>query len=803
MMETLWQDLRFGLRSLIRHPGFALVAILTLGLGIGANATIFSVIDAVLLRPLPFKEPKRLVSLWESRLDRGWAQTSFTHAAFWDLQDRARTFDGIAAMGYGTINLTGSDYPERLLLSRISANFFQVLGVDPVLGRLFAPGEDAAGTDSRIALVSHRFWTSRFGRDTSLVGRTLTLDGEGYLVVGVLPRSEPWLDEADVFLPLVRRPDPQRSSFELSVIGRMKRSVTIEAARAEVDMIARQLAERFPVEAKGMGIAVGPSEGWVASDSLRRALWVLMGAVGFLLLIACVNLANLFLSRGTGQSRERALRAALGASRGRIARQVLTESLLVSATGAVAGLLMATGVLQVLRALAPTGIPRLDSTGVNPAVLGFTALATVITSLLAGLAPAFQAGRANLVDTLRSTERGVTGHHFLGRLHGLLVAVEVAASLALLIGAGLLLRSFGRVLTSDRGFDTADRVLAEVAFPDSYSGERLSQAIAHLRLRLESEPRVTSVAALSHRPLRGTAVGMGYGAADKPSPGNSEVPWASWRIITGGYLKAMGIPLLRGRDFTPQDIIAKPWRVIVSRRLAEQQWPGDDPVGRTLVLWKGQGDYPAEVIGVAGDTREWGLALDPALTVYLPYYSAAASPVNFVVHSTASAATITSLVRAALAELDSSLPISQVQTMEEIVNESVASRRFIMLLLASFAGVALVLALAGVYGVLSYAVSRRTSEIGVRLALGARQAQVLRLIVAQGMRPVLLGLVTGTAAALGLTRLMASLLFGVGTTDPVTFAGVGMVLAGAAVAACWIPAVQAARLDVVTALRQE
>jgi putative ABC transport system permease protein len=802
-MGTLWQDLRFGARSLLRRPGFALVAILTLGLGIGANAAIFSVIDAVILRPLPFREPDRLVSLWESRRDRGWTQSSFTSAAFWDVQEMSRAFDGVAAMDYSTITLNSGDSPARLQLSRVSANFFQVLGVDPLAGRLFVPGEDATGSDSRIALLSHQLWSSRFGRDTAMVGKTILLDGQGYLVVGILPPGEPWLADGDVFLPMVRPTTPDRDGFELNVIARMKPGVTLETAKQDVDAIATRLREQYPVEAKGMGIEVESSERWVASDSLRRALWVLMGAVGFLLLIACVNLANLFLARGTGQSRERALRSALGASRGRIARQVLTESLLVSATGAAVGLVLALGVLQVLRALAPEGIPRLDSTGISPAVLGFTALATVMTSLLAGLAPALHAGGANLIDTLRSGERGVAGHHFMGRLRGLLVAVEVAASLALLIGAGLLLRSFGRVLTSERGFETENRVLAEVAFPRSYDGARVSQAMEHVRLRLESEPGVTTVAALSHRPLRGTAVGMGYGAADKPSPADNEVPWAGWRVITGGYFKAMGIPMIRGRDFTPQDIITKPWRVIISRRLAEQQWPGEDPIGRTLVLWKGQNDNQAEVIGVAGDTREWGLAQDPALTVYLPYYDSGMSPTNFVIHTTASTGSITTLLRSALAEFDSSLPVSQVQTMEEIVNESVASRRFIMLLLASFAAVALVLALAGVYGVLSYAVSRRTSEIGVRLALGAKQGQVLRLIVAQGMRPVFIGLVIGAGIAFGLTRLMTSMLFGVGATDPVTYGGVALLLVAAAIAACWIPAFQATRVDVVKALREE
>jgi len=802
-MGALWQDLRFGARVLIRHPGFALVAILTLGLGIGANASIFSVIDAVLLRPLPFREPDRLVSIWETRLDRGWSRSSLTHAAFWDVKDMARTFDGIAAFGYGTITLTGNDHPDRLLLGRISANFFQVLGVTPVAGRLFEAGEDASGRDTQLALVSYRLWTSRFGRDTALVGRTLMLDGHGYLVVGILPGGEPWLNEAEVFVPLVRPANPDRGSFELNVIGRLKPGVTLGAARTDLGSVAKQLSERYPDAARGMGIAIEPSERWVATDSLRRALWVLMGAVGFLLLIACVNLANLFLARGSGQARERALRSAIGASAVGIARQVLIESLLVSAAGGAGGLAMALGVLRVLRALAPDGIPRLGDIAINPMVLGFTAFATIITSIVAGLAPALQAGRGSLVDSLRAGERGVVGHHFLGRLRGLLVTVEVAASLALLIGAGLLLRSFSRVLHADRGFETENRVLAEVAFPGTYSGERVTLGIARIRERVASEPGVVSVAAVSHRPLRGVGVGMGYAAADKPSPADNEVPWASWRLITAGYLRTMGIPLLRGRDFSEQDLIGKPWRVIVSRRVADQLWPGEDPTGRTLILWKGQSNDPAEVIGVAGDTREWGLADGPALTVYLPYYGAGSSPVNFVIHTVNSTAAVTTLMRTALAEFDSSLPLSQVRSMAELVNESVASRRFIMLLLAAFAGVALVLALAGVYGVLSYAVSRRTPEIGVRLALGASHHQVLRLIVAQGMRPVVTGLVVGAAGAFALTRLMASLLFGVGAADPVTYAGVAGLLVVAAIAACWLPAWQATRVDVVAALRKE
>jgi putative ABC transport system permease protein len=705
-------------------------------------------------------------------------------------------------MRYGSVNLTGFDYPERLRLGLVSADFFQVLGVTPVAGRAFVRGEDEPGSDRHLAVLSHGFWTARFGRDHATVGRSITLNGEGYLVIGVLPPGEPWLNEADVFIPLIRRPDADRGSFELAVIGRLKPGVSGDAAQADLNSVAEQLARVYQAD-QGMGVRMRPASSWVASDSLRRALWILLGAVGFLLLIACVNLANLFLARGSGRARERALRAALGASRGRIMRQVLTESLLVSVSGAALGLALAFAILQLLRGLAPEGIPRLGQAGINLWVLGFTALITVITALLAGTLPAVQAGHTDLLTALREGERNQGGGRRLGRLRGLLVALEVAASLALLVGAGLLLRSFGAVLNVDRGFETEHRMLAEVALPGSYDGERATQFLAQVRERLMAVPGVKSVAAVSLRPLQGVGPGMGFAAADKPSPSGDRVPWASWRIITGGYLSTLGIPLIRGRDFNEQDVISKPWRVIVSRRLADLVWPGEDAVGRTLILWKGQSNDPAEVIGVAGDTREWGLADEQALVVYLPFYGAAISPVYFVVNGDISTAAMGPLLRTTLLQLDPNVPLSRVESMEQLVGESVASRRFIMLLLLAFATVAVLLALAGVYGVLSYAVSRRTGEIGVRLALGASHQRVLGMIIRQGMAPVVMGLGVGLAAALALTKLMTSLLFGIGATDVLTYVAVAALLGVAALVSCYLPARQALRVDAVAALKQE
>jgi putative ABC transport system permease protein len=802
-VSTLWQDVRYAARTLIKNPAFTAVAVLTLGLGIGANAAIFGVIDAVLLQPLPFREPERLVQVLETRMERGWDRASVTHANFWDLHDQNKTFDGLGALRFGSINLTGREYPERLSLGSVTADFFRVLGVDPVAGRTFAAGEDQPGANARVAVLSHLLWTRAFGADPALVGRTITLDGQAHTVIGVLPAGEPWLDAADVFVPLVRTADPNRGSFELAVVGRLAKGVSFQAALADLTLVAQRLAQQYPKDDAGMGIRMDPSSAWGASDGIRRALWILLGAVGFLLLIACVNLANLVLAKATGRTRERALRAALGASRSRLVRQALTESLLLSGLGALVGLGMAFGVVTLLKSLDPGQIPRLAQVGVDLNVLGFTAAAAVVTGLLTGILPAIHAGQGELAATLRDGERSQGHGRSMGRARGLLVAVEVAASLALLVGAGLLLRSFGQLLSVDRGFETENRVLAGVSLPESYTNERANQFIQHFIQRVSGSPGIVAVAAVSMRPLEGVGTGMAIFGADKPTPAPDAVPWASWRVITAGYFRTMGVPIVRGRDFTEQDIIAKPWRVIISQRLADRLWPGEDAVGRTAHLWQGQSNLPAEVIGVAGDMRDWGLDDTPSLAVYLPYYGAGASTLYFVIQGNNAPGSLRPLLRGVLAEFDSGLPLARVESMGQLVGDSLAARRFIMILLAAFAGVALLLALAGIYGVLSYSVSRRTGEIGVRLALGASPGKVLRLIVAQGMKPVVLGLLVGIGSALALTRLMASLLFGITATDVATYAGVAGLLVGAALLSCYLPARQALRVDVVAALRKE
>ncbi|MGD8866588.1 MAG: ABC transporter permease [Gemmatimonadales bacterium] len=800
---TLIQDIRYALRVLRNHLGFTVIAILTLGLGIGANSAIFSVIHSVLLRPLPFPQPERIVQVWESRADRGWIRASMNPANFWDFRDQNQTLEDLTARFGRSLVLTGLGFPERIDGALISAGFFRVLGVQPVLGRTFAPGEDEPGGDTKVALLANDFWRRRFGADPGIVGTTLTLDGETHTVVGVLPPGDPWLSSADVFVPFVRQPDADRVGFYLAVIGRLKPGVTLEMARSDLETIARRLEEQYPEANAGIGVDLAPASEWVADDNLRRALWILFGAVGFLLLIACVNLANMLLAKATGRTRETAVRAALGADRRRITRQVLTESLVLGLFGGGVGLLFAFWGIDAVKAFDPGGIPRLDQIGLNPWVLAFTVTIGVATGVLSGLMPAIQLPATDLAMALREGHRGLAGAGSQKRVRNALVAAEVALSLLLLVGAGLLIRSFGEVMGVERGFQSDGRLVVAVAMPGSYDEQRRGEVRDRFIERIGGIPAVRSVSAVSSRPLTGGSVGMGIAAAGQPEDPDAGVPWAEWRLVTADHFRTMGIPLLKGRTFDERDQIGEPWRAIISERLAEMLWPGEDPIGRTAILWKGQGDLEAEVIGVVGNMREIRLDSDPTLVVYLPYYGAGWSPMHFVINTTSAPAALVPTLRSMLAEIDPNLPISDVRSMDEIVSNSVATRRFNMAMLTIFAGIALLLALAGIYGVQAYSVTRRTSEIGIRVAMGARPTQIIAEIVGQGMRPAVLGIVVGVAGAFVLSRLMSSLLYGIAPSDFLTYASVALMLAAAALLSCYVPARRALRIDPVNALRDE
>jgi predicted permease len=804
-MRTTLTDLRYGARAMARNPGFTAIAVLTIALGIGATAAIFSVVRSVLLRPLPFPEPDRIVQLWETRPDRDMYQISFTYANFWDVRDMNRTLEAVGAIRWSSMNVTGVEEPLRVNVASATEGFFRTLRVTPVVGRLFARGEDEPGSDARIAVLSHRFWTARFGADRAAVGRDLALDGRSFRIVGILPPGTPWLDAADVFVPFVRPATLDRDSWELPVVARLAPGVTLATARADLDGIAKRLAATHP-EAKGMGIAVASTESWVASDTLRRALWVLVGAVGFLLLIACVNLANMLLARATTRTRERAMRSALGATRGRLVQLALTESLFLSVLGAVVGLALAFGAVRIFRTLDPGAIPRLADARIDGWVLLVTLATTLFTTLVTGIVPVLRGPHSDMITALREGDRGVKGHRKGGRLRRALVTAEVALSLMLLVGAGLLVRSFGNILGVQRGFRSEDRVMFSVGFPRARTdtaSARNGQMLQDFLARLRSRPEIASAAVVHIRPLQGAGTGMGFGAADRPEATGKEIPWAGWRIVSNDYFRTMGLPLLAGRDFTEQDRIGSPWKVIISRRIAELLWPRENAVGRRLVLWKGQGTSEGEVIGVVGDMRDWALTDDPTYSVYFPTYGYGMSPANVVVNTPLATGALVPMVRSILAEVDRTLPLSEVQTMDALVGDSVASRRFTMLLLAALAVIALVLALAGIYGVLSYTVSQRRSEMGVRMALGASAGSVLRLVMVQGMRPVVVGLVVGIASAVALSRLMSGLLFGVTPGDWPTYAAVALLLLGAAALSCFVPARNALSVNVTSALREE
>jgi predicted permease len=505
------------------------------------------------------------------------------------------------------MNLTSDGDPQRLNVASATVGFLRALGVSPVVGRLFADGEDERGADARIAVLSHAFWRSHFGGDAGVTGRPVTLDGQAYQVIGVLPEGTPWLDAADVFLPFVRPAQMDRDSWELPVIGRLAPGVTLAAARADLTTIATRLAAQYP-EAKGMGINVVTIEDWVATDSVRRAVWVLAGAVAFLLLIACVNLANMLLARATTRVREQALRSALGASRRRVMQLALAESSVLGLLGGAVGVLFAFGIVGILRALRPADIPRLADVSIDLFVLVLTLGVALATAIVTGLVPALRTPYHDLAGALRDGDRSVAGHRRGGRVRRALVAAEVALSLILLVGAGLLVRSFGHVLGVERGFESENRVLLDVGFPRAATradGARNGQRLAQFLERVRAIPQVSAAAAVHMRPLNGSGTGMGFGAVDRPDATGSEIPWAGWRIVSEDYFRTLGLPLLSGRDFTVQDQIGEPWKVIISRRIAETLWPGESAIGRRMVLWKGQGESTGEVIGVVLFFREW------------------------------------------------------------------------------------------------------------------------------------------------------------------------------------------------------
>lgn len=811
-LGALWTELRQSVRGLRRNPGLSMVVVGVLTLGMGASTVVFSIFQSALLKPLPFRDSERVVQLTETRLQRGVGQADFSEANFWDVRAQNRSFEEVASHHYDEENLIGDGPAEKVTMGAVTAGFFRTLGVSPVLGRDFTYEEEHGPANQGwngqgVAILGNRFWRSRFGADASVLGKKLQLNSRPYTVVGVLPPGEPWIDE-QVYVPFGQRPGADRSSWEFDVIGRLKRGVSLEAARSDLQRIAGTLGHDYPKDDKGIGFRLDPSSTWIASDTARRALWVLLGAVVFLLLIACLNIANLLLARGMTRQREIAVRTALGAGRAQLIRFVMLEALLLSGCGAALGTAAAYGVLHALRTLEIHDIPRLTEVGLNPWVLGFAVAIALLAGLLSGLAPALQAPVSGIAAALREGDRQ-TGSRGQGRLRAVLVTGEVALSFLLLVGAGLLIRSFARLTTVDPGFQTENRLLFSVNMPGSYWVTGVGkQFLDRFFERLAAEPDVIAAGAVSHRPVDGGNPGMGIDASS--SPANQRPPWAGWRIVSPGYFRAVGLPLLRGRGFDEGD---KPvWavrgqpvplrHVVISNHLAKRLFPNNDAVGKHVSLWKGQSNLDAEVVGVVGDSRERGPASGPTSTVYLPY-GAQALTTEFVVHTRSHPLALAASVRSIVASLDPNLPVADMRSFEEVMQRSVAPQRFDAILLGVFSGLALLLATIGMYGVLSYSMSRRTSEIGLRMALGASRASILRLTLGQGLRPALLGIAMGAGGAWWLSRYMTSLLFRVKPFDALTYAAVVALLVVTAVIACYLPCRRAIRTDPAAALRLE
>lgn len=810
-MDSIFKDIRYGVRGLLKHPGFTAIVVITLALGIGASTAIFSVVDSVLLRRLPYRNAERIVAIQE--LNPAGKRIQSTSGNFLDWRAQNTVFEHLAAVRTSPVNLALADQAERVELAQVNANFFDVFGLTPQYGRLFIPQDEQAGHQP-VAVVSFSLWQRRFGSDPALVGKPVTLDGNNYTVVGIAPPDFQYPDKTEVWLPPLQRvpelfPDQDlqgRRMGYLAVVALLKPGVSLPQAASEMETITARLRQQYPdTNNRRFNRVVSLHEHLIGDTN--KLLWLLLGAVTFVLLIGCANVANLLLANGASRQKEIAIRSALGASRLRVMRQLFTESTILALTGGAVGLLIAYWGLQAITKLLPRDFPRLDEIHMDLRVLAFTFAASVLTGILFGLAPALQISRPDLQDSMRESGRGLAGSLRKSRFRQALIVGEVALSVVLLAGAGLLFRSFMHLQSVNTGF-SSQQVLTATLTPAGTQYDDLDDFVKFYNQVIEkvsAVPGVQDVGLINTLPLdKGPTAS--FRVEGRPVTTPDKWPSVNYRVVTPNYFRAMSVPMLQGRTYNERDSENAPRVMIVNQELAQEVFPGENPVGKRINFGNVDANQQPvwfEIVGVAANVRSLELREEPQSELYFSASQTIWPSMSLVIRSSVDPASLGASVRQIVNEVDKSVPVSKVQTMDHVVSQSITQPRFNLFLLGLFGAVALLLSAAGIYGVTAYTVTQRTHELGIRLALGAQVGDVLKMILRQGMAVIGVGMVLGLVAAFGLMRLLRSFLFGVGENDPVTFVAITFVLLVVALLACYIPARRATKVDPLEALRAE